>query len=550
MSEQKLPFEAYKGKEPYIFISYAHKDSALVFKELIRIRSWGLNVWYDEGIDPGSEWPDEIAVALKNCTLFLYFVTPRAVASVNCRNEVYYALNYKKPFLCIYLEKTDIGAINPGLELSIGSLQAILKYQMDDLSYTRKLSKSLGKPIPLGELEPDKREPVEGSLSESPVVRFSPPVSTGPAPGSPHHPQASPAPMAPSASGLGKGIPIRAVLVLIFGGAVAVMLAAFSYYCFYGSAEVIAPMVKASPTENPTFTFNPSVAPKPPETPTPTQTHPPVANGAMRFVTPVGGHYVISLNEAVLKNGDIPDVVTDLKSGSYQVTITSQGVTFSFPAELKGKESVNEPDPALLAALAEKTENPVDLYNAGFCYFMGWGVNKDHAQAAPWFQKAAEKGHIGAAVSLGYLYHIGSGVPHDDAAAMVWYKKAADGGSGGAQISVGLLYISGAGLTGPDYANALKYFTMAADQGIPQAQANVGIMYFMGQGVPVDYTKADHWLQLAAIQGDPNALFMLGQMAYFAKGEPKDIAKAKAYWKKAAEKGSQRASDLLKQMGG
>jgi hypothetical protein len=139
------PFEAYKGADPYIFISYAHRDSAAVFPELVRLQALGCNIWYDEGIDPGNEWPDEIANALRGAAYFVFFVSPRSVASVNCRNEVYFALEQKKPFLSIYIEETNVTDINAGLGLSIGSLQAIMKYQMDETSYERKLKKTVGK---------------------------------------------------------------------------------------------------------------------------------------------------------------------------------------------------------------------------------------------------------------------------------------------------------------------------------------------------------------------------------------------------------------------
>ncbi|MDO5859411.1 hypothetical protein, partial [Methanobrevibacter sp.] len=44
------PFPAYEGDEPYIFISYSHDDSDLVFPEIERFHNDGYNIWYDEGI--------------------------------------------------------------------------------------------------------------------------------------------------------------------------------------------------------------------------------------------------------------------------------------------------------------------------------------------------------------------------------------------------------------------------------------------------------------------------------------------------------------------
>jgi hypothetical protein len=49
------PFPVYKGNDPYVFVSYSHRDSLLVFPEIIKIKAQGFNVWYDEGIEAGTE---------------------------------------------------------------------------------------------------------------------------------------------------------------------------------------------------------------------------------------------------------------------------------------------------------------------------------------------------------------------------------------------------------------------------------------------------------------------------------------------------------------
>ena len=134
------PFEAYVGKDPYIFISYAHKDSEQVFKEISRLHKAGYKIWYDEGIEASTEWPEEIANAVLGCAAFLVFVTPRSTASVNCRNEINLALNENKPFLAVHLEDSTLP---PGLRLRMGDLQAILKYKNTKDRYQRKLDDSL-----------------------------------------------------------------------------------------------------------------------------------------------------------------------------------------------------------------------------------------------------------------------------------------------------------------------------------------------------------------------------------------------------------------------
>lgn len=46
---------AYKGKEKYIFVSYAHKDSAKVLPIIENMQHAGYRIWYDTGIKAGTE---------------------------------------------------------------------------------------------------------------------------------------------------------------------------------------------------------------------------------------------------------------------------------------------------------------------------------------------------------------------------------------------------------------------------------------------------------------------------------------------------------------
>ncbi len=131
----RMPYPAYRGKEPYIFVSYAHADSEKVFAEIKRFNEAGYNVWYDEGISPGNEWTDDIADALAGCTVFVVMLTPVSAPRENVLNEINFALDEKKPFIAIHLEETTLVR---GLKLQIGMKQAILKYNMTDNEYEYK----------------------------------------------------------------------------------------------------------------------------------------------------------------------------------------------------------------------------------------------------------------------------------------------------------------------------------------------------------------------------------------------------------------------------
>jgi S-DNA-T family DNA segregation ATPase FtsK/SpoIIIE len=134
------PFDAYIGGDPFVFVSYSHADSQQVFPEIARLHSEGYHIWFDEGIDPGNEWPDEIADALTNSSVFLVFVSPRSAASRNVKNEINFALNNDKPILAVHLEETKLPS---GLSLRMGDIQAILRYRMNSDSYWRKLLRAL-----------------------------------------------------------------------------------------------------------------------------------------------------------------------------------------------------------------------------------------------------------------------------------------------------------------------------------------------------------------------------------------------------------------------
>jgi hypothetical protein len=134
------PFEAFKGNQPYVFISYSHKDSPVVFKEITGLYHAGYRIWYDEGIDPGNEWPDEVAQALEKSSFFIVFISPNSINSQNVKNEINFALNKHKPFLAVHITDTVLPS---GLLLRMGDIQAIFRYKMDEITFTKKIYRAL-----------------------------------------------------------------------------------------------------------------------------------------------------------------------------------------------------------------------------------------------------------------------------------------------------------------------------------------------------------------------------------------------------------------------
>jgi TolB-like protein len=139
------PFPAYRGDEPYIFVSYSHADAEVVFPELLRLKEAGFNIWYDEGISPGATWRDEVALALTQCKVFLYFITPRSVASSNCLKEVNFSLSRERKILAVHLEATELPV---GLELSLSDMQAVIKTDHSESAYQKKVAHALHDMLP------------------------------------------------------------------------------------------------------------------------------------------------------------------------------------------------------------------------------------------------------------------------------------------------------------------------------------------------------------------------------------------------------------------
>lgn len=126
----------YRGADEHIFVSYCHRDRIAVFPVIERLARDGYRVWYDEGIDPGSDWPEIIAEHLNGCAACIAFVSENSLNSHNCRREINFALLKKKPFLSVFIEQVKL---SPGMELQLSSAQSVFRYALTDGEFFKKL---------------------------------------------------------------------------------------------------------------------------------------------------------------------------------------------------------------------------------------------------------------------------------------------------------------------------------------------------------------------------------------------------------------------------
>ena len=142
----------------------------------------------------------------------------------------------------------------------------------------------------------------------------------------------------------------------------------------------------------------------------------------------------------------------------------------------------------------------------------GDGVEKNEAEAAKWYQKAADAGNDYAQVNLGVFYQTGGcGLKRDLAKAAEWYEKAAAQGNAYAQFYLSCLYENGNGVE-KDASKALDLLAKAAKGGIPDAQVKYALCLAQGVGIERNLEAAIEWAEKAAAMGDSSAPKMIATL--------------------------------------
>ena len=179
MSENYInDIQAYNGNEPYVFISYAHKDNDRVLPAVALLQQRGYRVWLDLGIEAGTEWSDKIAQRLRECDVVLAFISPSFVASENCLDEVAYAKSNQKPTLLIYLEDNVI--LPEGTEMQTARFQRMYMSRMrnlDDFADRLIVSGLLDRcKVPAPAAEPVPTPPAAPVTPAAPATKKKPPL--------------------------------------------------------------------------------------------------------------------------------------------------------------------------------------------------------------------------------------------------------------------------------------------------------------------------------------------------------------------------------------
>lgn len=151
----KTKFEAYTGNEPYLFVSYSHRDTMKVYPVLDALYDRKYRIWYDESCENGSDFRDELRKRIENAEAVLLFVSESSMASPFCGMEIIVARENGKKLYPIYL---DDAPVPPAFEILLANTH---HSTTDDMN---KLMKAMVRDLPYDAM--DRLTTVNGKLQK------------------------------------------------------------------------------------------------------------------------------------------------------------------------------------------------------------------------------------------------------------------------------------------------------------------------------------------------------------------------------------------------
>ncbi len=140
-------------------------------------------------------------------------------------------------------------------------------------------------------------------------------------------------------------------------------------------------------------------------------------------------------------------------------------------------------------------------YRLGLVYERGRDTERDLAQAARRYQRAAEMGHVESQFALGLLF-VGAvpGAREDRQRSFEWFTSAAKQGHAKAAYFLAMSHESGVG-TEANAELAFDWYRRAAGRGERAALHAIARMYATGAGIQANLPNAHAWNQVAIVRG-------------------------------------------------
>ena len=459
----------FNEKIPFIFISYSHKDSDRVCPIIERLKKEGFNVWYDDGIEPGSEWDENIANHISQCGYFIAFISENYLGSSNCKDELNFSRDLDKDRLLVYLEEV---ALSGGMAMRMNRNQAIYWDKCED---KEKAYQKLFSAVGIEKTRIFIPKPVEEPVSVQQPV--SQPAVAQPVPAQQPVPQlvAQQRPMqqpAPQQRPVQQSVPQPVVQPRPAQQPVPQPVAQQRPV----QQPVPQPVTQPRPTQQPVP--QPTTQPRPAQQPVTSKNAPKKSNG-LKIGLIIGG-IILALLLVGFVSVMILIVIGSSASSGNNVVIEEDA-------------TANE-----LLPLAEDG-NADAMYRLGEIYFYGENGEKiDYDKSLYWMTKAADEEHYDALKFLMFMYNVEATPYEFDFAKSVEFAERVleqNPEDSDAMFTIGYCYSVGGYGIEVDYEEAVKWYTKAAELGEPDAMYNLALCYYYGYGVEVDQEKFDMWMQ-------------------------------------------------------
>lgn len=138
----RITVEPYIGNDPYLFISYSHADTEIVDRILNRINDEKYRFWYDDTMEIGEDFRNELRVRIEQCYAVILFVSKASMNSKFCGMEIITAFKYSKRIYPVFIEN-DV-EIPPSIKMVFENIQHVNSENIfESDKYIAKLIESL-----------------------------------------------------------------------------------------------------------------------------------------------------------------------------------------------------------------------------------------------------------------------------------------------------------------------------------------------------------------------------------------------------------------------
>ena len=464
----------FNEKIPFIFISYSHKDSDRVCPIIERLKKEGFNVWYDDGIEPGSEWDENIATHISQCGYFIAFISENYLGSSNCKDELNFSRDLDKDRLLVYLEEV---ALSGGMAMRMNRNQAIYWDKCED---KEKAYQKLFSAVGIEKTRIFIPKPVEETISvqqpaPQPVAQPRPMQQPAPQPVAQQRPMQQPAPQQRPVQ---QSVPQPVAQPRPAQQPVSQPRSVQQPAAQQRPAQQPVPQPVAQQRLVQQPVPQPTTQPRPAQQPVTSKNAPKKSNG-LKIGLIIGG-IILALLLVGFVSVMILIVIGSSASSGNNVVIEEDA-------------TANE-----LLPLAEDG-NADAMYRLGEIYFYGENGEKiDYDKSLYWMTKAADEEHYDALKFLMFMYNVEATPYEFDFAKSVEFAERVleqNPEDSDAMFTIGYCYSVGGYGIEIDYEEAVKWYTKAAELGEPDAMYNLALCYYYGYGVEVDQEKFDMWMQ-------------------------------------------------------